>query len=334
MEIRYVIVGNFSLDTVVSPSGERTERQLGGTAVYGAAGARIWSEAVGICTPVGHDYAETVNRALAAVGIDTRGVTLVSQPHGLVWFTGYFSGDERIDDAREYPMSSDRDRAHPYVQSGSARHRRLWPRFSPTVADVPTAYSGVRGVHLAPMPVQRLTHLAAWFREWGARVSIDWPFWRRERRKTLNRSLLSCVDSVLPSVAEFEQYHTGDWERSVDEIAAAGPSVVIVKRGSVGVRVYDMQAATVSDVPAYPAVVRDPTGAGDAFCGGYTVGFDETGDPVKAATYGVVSASFVIEQFGALHAVGARRVDAEERRTQVERLIVRRPLHTLEAARG
>ena len=42
----------------------------------------------------------------------------------------------------------------------------------------------------------------------------------------------------------------------------------------------------------------DPTGAGNAFLGGFTVGLLESGDVVKAAGYGNVASSFALEQVG------------------------------------
>ncbi|KAJ5992075.1 hypothetical protein N7451_007799 [Penicillium sp. IBT 35674x] len=44
--------------------------------------------------------------------------------------------------------------------------------------------------------------------------------------------------------------------------------------------------------------VIDPTGAGNAFLGGYGVGYIQTGDAVHAACYGTVAASFALEQIG------------------------------------
>jgi sugar/nucleoside kinase (ribokinase family) len=54
--------------------------------------------------------------------------------------------------------------------------------------------------------------------------------------------------------------------------------------------------------PAYHTMrekVKDPTGGGNAFCGGFCAGYIfERGDFMEAAKYGNVAASFVIEQFG------------------------------------
>ena len=55
------------------------------------------------------------------------------------------------------------------------------------------------------------------------------------------------------------------------------------------------------EVPAYPARVADPTGAGDAFCGGFLAGFGRTYDPVQATLHGNVSASLKVEGSGAFY---------------------------------
>jgi sugar/nucleoside kinase (ribokinase family) len=44
--------------------------------------------------------------------------------------------------------------------------------------------------------------------------------------------------------------------------------------------------------------VVDPTGAGNAYCGGFLAGYIETGDVLTAARYGAIAASFLVEQAG------------------------------------
>jgi sugar/nucleoside kinase (ribokinase family) len=63
--------------------------------------------------------------------------------------------------------------------------------------------------------------------------------------------------------------------------------------------------ATISEMMWLPAYhqskvkVIDPTGGGNAFCGGFCAGWIHSGgDFVAAARYGNIAASFVIEQFG------------------------------------
>ncbi len=63
--------------------------------------------------------------------------------------------------------------------------------------------------------------------------------------------------------------------------------------------------------------VVDPTGAGDAYCGGFAVGLWETGHAETAARMGTVASSCVIEGFGADFALSRTRAELEERLSRV-----------------
>jgi len=131
--------------------------------------------------------------------------------------------------------------------------------------------------------------------------------------------MLASLDALLPSMAEVRVF----FQASVDPVDAAralgrlGPAAVVVKVGVQGSLVYIPKTDTVAHIPAYRCHAVDPTGAGDAFCGGFLVGLVETGDPVEAARYGTVSASFVVEGFGSLYALRVTRREAEVRRTSL-----------------
>ena len=92
------------------------------------------------------------------------------------------------------------------------------------------------------------------------------------------------------------------WEMA-EALGAYGCEHVVIKRGEQGQMLYDVTARTRWEVPAYPARVSDPTGAGDAFCGGFLAGYHRTFDPVQAVLYGNVSASLVVEGCGAFYAL-------------------------------
>ena len=87
-------------------------------------------------------------------------------------------------------------------------------------------------------------------------------------------------------------------------IGSTGKGVMIVRAGEHGCMVASRDIRPTWLPPFYEmgsepnTKVADPTGAGNAFLGAYTVGFLRTGDAVKAACYGVVGASFALEQMG------------------------------------
>src|SRR6185503_3916526 len=89
--------------------------------------------------------------------------------------------------------------------------------------------------------------------------------------------------------------------RAARRLLAMGPKHVLIKRGEYGV--LHFSADSVFAVPAYPLEqVVDPTGAGDAFAGGFIGALAESGDfstksMRRAIVYGSVLGSFVVEDF-------------------------------------
>jgi ribokinase len=102
-----------------------------------------------------------------------------------------------------------------------------------------------------------------------------------------------------------------------------GVPLVVIKIGAEGVLVRDREHDRLIHLRPYhspgdPRVI-DVTGAGDAFCGGFMVGLARTADPIQAAQMGLVSASLIIEGYGALYALKISKEKALHRLGIVER---------------
>jgi sugar/nucleoside kinase (ribokinase family) len=101
------------------------------------------------------------------------------------------------------------------------------------------------------------------------------------------------------------------------KILAAGPKVLIIKRGEYGVVMFS--GDRVFAAPAFPLEeVKDPTGAGDCFAGGfmgYLASSGDLGDEAirRAVVYGSVMASFAVETFS-LDRLRVLKVDEIENR--------------------
>src|SRR2546428_8327572 len=97
---------------------------------------------------------------------------------------------------------------------------------------------------------------------------------------------------------------SGDWNiyRAARWILARGPRLTVVKQGEHGALLVSAEATF--KVPAYPLQeVFDPTGAGDAFAGGFMGYLASTGDVSDASlrpamVYGPALGSFAVEAFG------------------------------------
>ena len=80
-----------------------------------------------------------------------------------------------------------------------------------------------------------------------------------------------------------------------------GPEYLIIKKGEHGALLFGDN--TIFSAPAYPMEnIFDPTGAGDAFAGGFTGYLEKNRDfsfdnLKRAVVYGSVMASFCVEKF-------------------------------------
>jgi ribokinase len=265
---------------------------------------------------------------LSEQGIDVRYVRRVETPHLLrsrVFYLPDGRRTDRVDEARPFlPPDADRrmDLTTEYTDTGSPLHRRIWPIFTPSVASLPDTLPPGTHAHLAPgaLPNNRANAVSLHAR--GVVTSLDWPWWDWDQDGTPDPELLANIDLLLPSLEELTQHAEArglsPWE-AAESLLECGPRAVAVKMGARGARVLRGPRQEWRSIPVYPTCVVDPTGAGDAFCGGFLVGWAETGDAVQAALYGTVSASFVIEGFGVQHALTAHPADA---RARLERMRV------------
>ena len=92
------------------------------------------------------------------------------------------------------------------------------------------------------------------------------------------------------------------WEMA-ETLAGYGCEIITILRGMDGQYLYDGASHSRWTLPPYPAHIVDPTGSDDAFCGGFLAGYHKTYDPLQAALYGNISASFKVEGSSVFYAM-------------------------------
>jgi sugar/nucleoside kinase (ribokinase family) len=142
-------------------------------------------------------------------------------------------------------------------------------------------------------------------------------------RKDLH-ALLQGVTAFMPSDQELRALFWGEthdlWEM-VEAVGVYGCEFILVKCGGQGQLLYNVPARRRWEIPAYPARLADPTGAGDAFCGGFLAGYHRSYDPLEAALYGNVSASLKVEGNGPFYAQTVLPGLAEARLSALRELV-------------
>jgi sugar/nucleoside kinase (ribokinase family) len=295
----------------------------GGNALYASVGANIWSDQVGIVAVVGYNWPSDYTDRLSQSAINTTGLIKKDQETLRAWtiyeasgYRQYVSRNTEVVLLTPSPFSST-PLTPEEVTAYSEAARRVHLRNSPLPQELPEHLWQAASIHLSPM---RLETMLTWIdylqHKPDIYVSVDispYPLNGNLDDADLLK-LLQRIDAFMPSEAEAESLMPGyKIETFCREIAARGPTIVVIKQGDHGATLFDRGHNRFFQVYPYPADVKDLTGAGDSFCGGFSVGYLKTGDALEGALYGTVSASFVIEGFGGLHALQVSRAQANKR---------------------
>jgi sugar/nucleoside kinase (ribokinase family) len=274
-------VGSVGLDSVETPFGA-VKDALGGAVSYFALAASHYDQ-VNVVAVVGDDFPQEYRQQLDARRIRLEGMQTVPGE------TFRWGGRYQID------MNS-RDTLF--------THLGVFADFTPSI---PQAYDGADIVFLANIQPDLQLDVLRQAGE-GARLrALDtMNLWIDIARDALTE-VMRRVDVVIIAEEEARQY-TGvpSLREAVRRILALGPSRLVVKQGSYGALLFDADGGYFA-APAYPLdEVRDPTGAGDSFAGGFLGYLSRrlsagnalnTSDFRRALVHGNIMGSYACEDF-------------------------------------
>lgn len=287
-----LVSGWVALDDIQTPFG-RVERSLGGSATPAALAGRLFTN-VRILAVVGEDFPDSMRDQLSRPGIDLSGLQTIKGGKTSVWGASY-----------SYDMNS----------------RETWyPEL------------GVSIEHLPPLPEE-------WRDSSVACLAAGHPSYQRELIGGLHAPKVTLVDTIkmfieetpdelreTMKLADFVTLNESEAREfaKMPSIARAGRSLVREGVRTVIVKLGEFGAALISGeeyfvAPGYPLEeVLDPTGAGDAFAGGFMGYLDSVSEITtreirRAMIYGSTVASFQVEGFGPSRLLTLTREEVEDR---------------------
>jgi sugar/nucleoside kinase (ribokinase family) len=271
---RFLCVGTVIIDDIVFPDGVTRMAVLGGGSTHAAAGMLVWGERAGLYSYIGNDLPEIVKARLER-DFDTQGWIRLDLPQIRAWQIFEWNG-RRTEIFRN-------DSADTFL-------------IGPEPDQVPEVYRHVKGVHHLE-EIGRLPHWRALFPDTVILWEPSPPFMVSENRERF-RDALPFVDIVSPNLLEASLlYGANDPVSLVRSMLADGAKIAVLRMGEAG-SLAGMGTQLVQ-LPAVPVPeVVDQTGAGNAYCGAFLVGWVETQNLRTAACYGGVAASFTLEVIG------------------------------------
>jgi sugar/nucleoside kinase (ribokinase family) len=301
--VDYLLIGHVCLDD--TPAGPR----LGGTVAYAALAAQRLGRRVAVVTSAADDL------DLAAL-LPSVAVHCVPAPATTRFRNTYHGG---------------------------VRQQMILARAADLALDaVPATWRAAPLIHLAPVAQEVDPTLARALRAWGSILAAQEPAtdqrpppseeahterapgqfigatpqgWLRAWDTSGAVSPQPAGDlpqqwDALDALALSEEDLGAD-DRGARHLVATAPCLALT-RGADGVRVFMHGRAT--DVPACPARLCDPTGAGDVFAAVWFVRLASGDDPVAAARYAACAAACTVEQPGLAGVPTAQQI--EERLAQ------------------
>ncbi len=271
-----LVVGSIALDSVATPFGDTADAPGGSAVFFSAAGVILHPvQVVGV---VGRDYPLAVLKALEERGVDLSGVEQVDG-ESFRWKAKY-----------SYDLSS-----RETLDTRLGVFAEFRPKLPEKFRDARYLFLGNIDPELQLSVLDQVRHPVL--------VACDTMNYWIQSKSELVLELLRHIDILMVNDSEAREL-SGDWNiyRAARWVLEHGPRMAVIKQGEHGALL--MSAEATFKVPAYPLQeVFDPTGAGDAFAGGFMAYLASTDDLApanlrRAMVYGATMGSFAVEAFG------------------------------------
>jgi len=296
-----VVVGSVALDSVETPR-ERRDNILGGSAVYFSLAARFFTP-VRLVGVVGEDWPAEHTRLLQDHGIDTSGLMTIPGAKTFRWRGRYL------------PNMNDRETLDVQLN--------VMSQFDPVLPD---AFRRCKFLFLANGSTKMQMRVLDQCVGPELTVADTMDHWIRNEPEEL-RELLQRIDGLVLNDSEAKLLaEEENLVRAGRKILDLGPTFVVIKKGEHGAMFFSRHEMYV--LPAYPTLdVVDPTGAGDSFAGGMMGYLAENNDfspgtLKQAMAYGIVVASFTVEDFSVDRLLKIRREDIQMRLNEYRKMLM------------
>ncbi len=272
-----LVVGSIGLDDIQTPF-DKIENALGGSTTYISLAASYFTAPVSIVGVVGDDFSKNHIQMLEDHHIDIEGLQIIEGGKTFRYGCKY-----------NYDLNN---------RESLFTHLNVFEKFNPIIPEKNKKDKFVLLGNIAP---QLQMNVLDQLNEPRFIVCDTMNFWIDgafdDLMKVLKRVHVLIINDSEARLLSKEP----NLIKAAKIITDMGPKYLIIKKGEHGALLFGDN--TIFSAPAYPMEnIYDPTGAGDAFAGGFTgylhknleLSFDNM---KRAVIYGSIMASFCVEKF-------------------------------------
>ncbi len=272
-----LVVGSIALDTVETPF-DKIENALGGSTTYISLAASYFTSPVHLIGIVGEDFNEKYIQLLEDHGIDLDGLQIVPGGKTFRW-GGKYHYDLNIRDTIFTELN-------------------VFENFNPVI---PEKSQKAKFVILGNIQPNLQLHVLEQLLNPQFVVTDTMNLWIETALEDLMKVLKQTNVLIINDSEARLLTNEHNLIRAAKEIRKMGPEYLIIKKGEHGALLFSED--NIFSAPAYPLEdIFDPTGAGDAFAGGF-IGYLHSVRELdfeslkRAVIYGSAMASFTVEKF-------------------------------------
>jgi len=293
-----VVVGSVAFDSVATPSG-RAQDILGGSATYFALAASYFTR-VRVVAVVGEDFNAEHESVFRKRKIDTIGIER-AKGKTFRWGGQYL---ENLNEAKT-----------------DFTELNVFQQFKPTI---PAEYMDAKFLFLGNIQPTLQAEVRRKMKKVQFTGCDTMNFWIQGARTELLETL-QLIDVLLINDGEAKMLAgERNLPRAAQKVLAMGPQALVIKHGEYGATIFFREGAFGIGrhpfrAPTLPIdEVKDPTGAGDSFAGGF-MGYIASQETLnrevlkRALFYGGVMGSFAVERFGTERLQNLTREEIEAR---------------------
>lgn len=272
-----LVVGSVAFDSVETPFGS-VKDALGGSAIYISVAASYFTAPIRLVAIVGGDFPRNHMDFLEERGIDLDGLQIVREGKTFRW-GGRYHYDLNMRDSMYTELN-------------------VFEKFNPVI---PNGFK--RSAYVCLGNIDPILQRQVLDRVNKPRLVVGdtMNYWIENKPRELAETL-KVMDVIVVNESEARLLtHEPNLIKAAKRIIEMGPKIIIVKKGEHGALL--VMEDTIFSAPAYPLEnIYDPTGAGDAFAGGFVGWLAKTDDLSpdnlkRAVIYGSTLASFCVEKF-------------------------------------
>ena len=298
---KLLVVGTMAYDAIETPYG-KVDHILGGAATYIAFAASNFNSNIAIVSVVGEDFKSEDLKLLTKRQVDISGVEIVKGGKTFFW-SGKYQTNINIRETLQTKLN--------VLENFQPKVPDNWK--SPKILLLGNLHPSVQ---LSAMNQMKIP---------PELIILDtMNFWMDNFRLMLDKVICK-VDVICINDEEAIQLtNEKSIHKAANRIQNLGPKYVIIKKGENGSMLFYKEKIFLA--PAYPLKeVKDPTGAGDSFAGGFA-GYLSQLDEIsfegmkEALIFASAIASFTVQKFGTESLQSVKKINLLNRINQIQNL--------------